>query len=124
MAEPVAFGFLADSPCRLVESPARRGASVGGSIQAKRFFVAGLVQGVGYRFFAHHVAERLGVAGYVKNLRDGRVEVYAIGSPGQLDALRIELRRGPRGAGVSEVGEQDAEIEREHESGFSIEHEW
>jgi hypothetical protein len=47
--------------------------------QAKRFFVSGMVQGVGFRFFAERTAASLGVGGYVKNLFDGRVEVYAIG---------------------------------------------
>lgn len=122
--EAVAFGILHRFLRPLVESPARRGADVGNSVQAKRFFVAGLVQGVGFRFFAQRVAARLGMAGYVKNLRDGRVEVYAIGSPAQMDALRSELRRGPRAASVSEVGEQDAEVEPQQESGFSIKHEW
>jgi acylphosphatase len=97
---------------------------VGTNVLAKRFFVAGLVQGVGFRFFAQRVAERLGVAGSVKNLRDGRVEVYAIGAAAQLAGLRDELRRGPRAASVSEVGEQEAEIEPQYESGFSIEQEW
>ena len=58
---------------------------------AKRFVVSGSVQGVGFRYFAERVALRLGVAGYVKNLPDGRVEVYAIGTAAQLDALRGEL---------------------------------
>ena len=56
----------------------RLGATVGDERIAKRFFASGLVQGVGYRFFARRAAERLGVAGYAKNLRDGRVEVYAV----------------------------------------------
>ena len=47
---------------------------------ARRYFVSGMVQGVGYRYFARQLAQRLGIAGYVKNLRDGRVEVYVIGS--------------------------------------------
>jgi len=38
-------------------------------IQAKRFIVSGMVQGVGFRFFAQRVADHLGIAGYVKNLR-------------------------------------------------------
>ena len=65
-------------------------------ILAKRFYVSGEVQGVGFRFFAERVAARLDVSGYVKNLFDGRVEVYAIGSAAQLEALKNELRRGPR----------------------------
>jgi acylphosphatase len=45
-------------------------------LSAKRFYVSGYVQGVGYRFFARRAAGKLGVRGFVKNLRDGRVEVY------------------------------------------------
>ena len=43
---------------------------------AKKYVVSGRVQGVGYRFFAERVAQELGMGGYVKNLWDGRVEVY------------------------------------------------
>ena len=89
--------------------------------QAKRFFVSGRVQGVGFRFFAERTAASLGVGGYVRNLYDGRVEVYAIGSAEQMDALKNALRRGPRMAGVDRVEEQDAEIQREYANVFSIE---
>jgi len=89
--------------------------------QAKRFFVSGRVQGVGFRFFAERTAASLGVGGYVRNLYDGRVEVYAIGSEEQMDALKNALRRGPRMAGVDRVDEQEAAILREHANVFSIE---
>ncbi len=89
--------------------------------QAKRFYVSGMVQGVGYRFFAQRVADRLGLAGYVKNLRDGRVEVYAIGSAKQLETLRAELERGPDAAMVSSVVQNDAGILPRYTGGFSIE---
>jgi acylphosphatase len=89
--------------------------------QAKRFYVSGRVQGVGFRFFAERTATSLGVNGYVRNLFDGRVEVYAIGNAEQMDALRKTLRRGPRMAGVDQVEELDAEILREYANGFSIE---
>src|ERR1700681_2573183 len=88
---------------------------------AKRFYVSGAVQGVGFRFFAERAAARLGVAGYVKNLSDGCVEVYAIGSAAQLDALKSELGRGPRMAGVDQVAESDAVILPEFLRGFTIE---
>lgn len=92
--------------------------------QAKRFLVSGMVQGVGYRFFAQRVAERLGVRGYVMNRRDGRVEVYALGSAEQLRALRAELERGPGMASVSAVEESAAEFLPLYADGFSIEHDW
>lgn len=91
---------------------------------AKRFYVSGAVQGVGFRFFAERVAARLGIAGYVKNLFDGRVEVYAIGSAAQLDALKSELLRGPRMAGVEQVNENNAEILAEFSHGFSIQRDY
>jgi len=90
----------------------------------KRFLVSGMVQGVGYRFFVQRVAESLRVAGYVMNRRDGRVEVYAIGTTESLELLRAELARGPRGASVSAVREEDAEYQSRYARGFSIEHDW
>ena len=89
--------------------------------QAKRFFVSGRVQGVGFRFFAERTAASLGVGGYVRNLFDGRVEVYATGTPEQMDALRDALRRGPRMAAVHRVEELDAELLPEYARTFSIE---
>ncbi|HJY85660.1 MAG TPA: acylphosphatase [Candidatus Acidoferrales bacterium] len=94
------------------------------TLQAKRFYVSGMVQGVGFRFFAQRVAEHLGVAGYVKNMRDGRVEVYAIGRGEQLRRLRAELERGPRSASISEITEEEAEMMPRYMGQFSIEHDW
>ena len=82
-----------------------------------------MVQGVGYRYFAQRAAQRLGLAGYVKNLRDGRVEVYAIGSPQALATLRADLERGPNSAMVSGVSDEEAGVEHEFAGGFSVEHE-
>lgn len=91
-------------------------------LEARRFYVSGIVQGVGYRFFARRVAESLDVQGYVKNLFDGRVEVYAIGSEEQLRAMRLELGRGPRDATVEEVAEVRAEVLENYANDFSIGH--
>ena len=88
--------------------------------QAKRFFVSGRVQGVGYRYFAMDTAEQIGVTGYTKNLADGRVEVYAIGTSAQLRDLARELRRGPALAAVSDVDEVEAEVLSAFSSGFSV----
>jgi acylphosphatase len=88
--------------------------------QARRFFVSGRVQGVGYRYFAANAAEELRIGGYVRNLPDGRVEVYAIGTRDQLCQFAQELRRGPALARVHDVAEAEAEILSGHRSGFSV----
>jgi acylphosphatase len=89
--------------------------------QAKRFFVSGRVQGVGFRFFAERTAAKLGVGGYARNLYDGRVEVYAIAPGEQMDALKDALQRGPRFAAVDRLEERDAEILPEYANVFTIE---
>jgi len=93
-------------------------------MRARRFFVSGLVQGVGYRFFAQRAAVGHGLCGYAKNLRDGRVEVYAIGDAAALAAMRSDLARGPVGAEITDVAEQEAAAEPRYASGFVIEHDW
>jgi acylphosphatase len=79
------------------------------------------VQGVGFRYFVERTAASLGVNGYVRNLFDGRVEVYAIGNVEQIATFRNALRRGPRMASVQNVEEIDADFLREYANGFSIE---
>ena len=91
--------------------------------QARRYFVEGLVQGVGFRFFAERVAKQLGLGGYVKNLRDGRVEVYAVGPAGQLAELKRRLEAGPRAAQVSRVEEEEAAVMDRYRDGFVVEFE-
>ena len=90
-------------------------------LKSKRYFVSGIVQGVGYRYFVERIAQRLGIAGYTRNLRDGRVEVYAIGGAGSLSALEHELRRGPHAASVSDVRSETTEIDPRYGDNFSIE---
>jgi acylphosphatase len=88
--------------------------------QAKRYFVSGTVQGVGFRYFTQHTAEKLGICGYVRNLWDGRVEVFAIGTPQQHSELRVILERGPRLSGVSSVQEEPATLDAQYDHGFFI----
>lgn len=95
--------------------------TVGEQPIAKRFYVSGMVQGVGYRYFVERVASRLSFTGYVKNLRDGRVEVYAVGQGEVLLKLREELIRGPRAATVSNVAEEDVSLDVRYSSQFTIE---
>lgn len=84
----------------------------------RRYYVRGRVQGVGYRYFAQREAAALGVAGYAKNLDDGRVEVYAIGSAKQHSQLAARLHVGPRFADVRGVDSEEAPMLKY--SGFRI----
>jgi acylphosphatase len=79
---------------------------------ARRYFIRGRVQGVGFRYFAEQTAASIGVRGYVRNLDDGRVEVYAVGTAGQLSELAAALHRGPRWADVRGVEEQEAAVQQ------------
>lgn len=68
-----------------------------------RFLVAGKVQGVFFRAATRERALRLGIAGYAKNLADGRVEVIASGSVEALTELDAWLQHGPPAARVESV---------------------
>ena len=87
---------------------------------AARYFVSGMVQGVGYRYFVQHAAEDLKITGFVRNLRDGRVEVFAMGTTGQHAQLRALLEQGPRFSSVSEVRDEPAGLDAHYEGSFII----
>ncbi len=91
-----------------------------GPVLARRFFVSGRVQGVGFRWFVERVATQLGISGYARNLEDGRVEVYAAGAPEKLNELNGYLWKGPRGAQVRNVEEVEAAVQEY--SDFRIEY--
>ena len=52
---------------------------------ARHIVFAGRVQGVGFRFTAHALANRYQLAGFVRNLMDGTVEMIAQGSPDDIE---------------------------------------
>ena len=66
-------------------------------------WIAGRVQGVGFRYFTLEVARRLRLAGYVTNTRDGRVRAYAEGPRESLSQFLHLLQQGPSVARVREV---------------------
>ena len=70
---------------------------------AVRFHVSGRVQGVSFRYYTQQQARALGLAGYARNLPDGRVEVLAIGDDAALEQFALWLARGPALARVTEV---------------------
>jgi acylphosphatase len=65
--------------------------------------IAGRVQGVGFRWFVREEARRLGLAGWVRNLPSGEVELVAEGSPDSLEAFAKTIGKGPPGARVEVV---------------------
>jgi acylphosphatase len=90
---------------------------------ARRYIISGRVQAVGYRFFAERVANQLGVLGYVKNLWDDNVEVYAIGDEASLEEFKRHLAQGPRSARVSGIEESEVPVKSQY-SRFVIEGMW
>ena len=73
----------------------------------KRFRIYGHVQGVGFRYFTWKQALKIGVTGFVRNLAGGSVEVIAVGSESQIEALDAWLQEGPRTAIVDNVFVED-----------------
>lgn len=65
--------------------------------------VDGRVQGVGFRYWVLSEAQKLDVTGWVRNTRDGRVEVEAEGTEDQLFELEQILWRGPTLSRVEDV---------------------
>lgn len=89
-------------------------------VVARRYFVSGRVQGVGFRWFSQKSATSLRISGYARNLSDGRVEVYAMGTPEQLNEFAGLLWKGPDRSDVRTVEEQEAVPEATN--GFRIRH--
>jgi acylphosphatase len=61
-------------------------------LQRHTVYYTGHVQGVGFRYTARSIARGFDVAGFVRNLDDGRVELVAEGQPHEVDAFRREVR--------------------------------
>lgn len=81
-------------------------------MECKRFLVSGRVQGVFYRASTQQRAQELGLAGWVRNCRDGSVELIACGETKNLDQLEAWLWQGPSHAKVSTVkGKQVAVVQ-------------
>jgi serine/threonine-protein kinase RsbW len=97
------------NPGQLSPSPVRR-----------TIYFSGRVQGVGFRYAANDIASRYKVAGFVRNLPDGRVELVAEGSAEELDQMQQEIERAMRPY-IHSVEETASPATGEF-SGFSIAH--
>jgi acylphosphatase len=77
----------------------------------RRVVVHGLVQGVFFRDSVRRRAQTVGVAGWVRNNRDGTVEAVFEGDPEAVESLVRFAHDGPRGARVDRVDVVDEEPE-------------
>jgi acylphosphatase len=77
----------------------------------KRVLVSGVVQGVFFRDTCRRVAGRQGVAGWVRNLPDGRVEAVFEGAPENVERLVEWSRRGPAEAEVTGIDAREEPAE-------------
>lgn len=82
-----------------------------GRREARRLLVSGRVQGVGFRHYTRVQASELGIAGTVRNLDDGRVEIHAVGDPATLDRFEERVRQGPRGGRVDHLEHETLEAQ-------------
>ena len=77
---------------------------------ARRAVLSGIVQGVGFRFFAERAAREAGVAGWVRNRSDGTVETLAQGDQASVARYLDRLRVGPPGSRVMSLVEEEAAV--------------
>ncbi len=83
---------------------------------ARHVQVSGRVQGVWFRGWTCREAEALGLAGWVRNRRDGRVELLLEGPEEAVAEMLARLRRGPPMAQVSDL--EIVEVEPRERAGF------
>jgi acylphosphatase len=77
----------------------------------KHVLVSGQVQGVFYRDSCRRIAGQQGVAGWVRNLPDGRVEAVFEGEPENVDRMVAWARRGPARARVTSLDVREEPVE-------------
>jgi acylphosphatase len=84
-----------------------------------RLVITGRVQGVGYRYFVLGEAEARNLAGWVRNRRDGAVEISVSGPAELVDELIAACWRGPRASRVADVQVESVDL-APSAAGFTI----
>ena len=88
----------------------------GATVEVLHAIVRGRVQGVGFRYYVRERARSLRLAGWVRNLPDGAVEVLARGERDALERLRSAILAGPPGARVTTVDQASSQpVDEPHE---------
>jgi len=77
----------------------------------KHIYISGRVQGVGFRAFCRSTARTLGIKGWVRNLRDGRVELVIQGPPAKVEKMVENVKEGPSFAKVDDIEIKNEECE-------------
>lgn len=72
--------------------------------------IHGKVQGVGYRFYATRVARKMGLKGWIQNMRDGSVEALVEGDKKAIDEWIEDIREGPRHAEVTKIDQESKDF--------------
>lgn len=68
-----------------------------------RLYISGTVQGVFYRAFVKENAEKLGIKGFVRNLEDGRIEIFIEGNPEEVRKMVEVCKKGPKHSQIRDV---------------------
>lgn len=76
-----------------------------------RLYISGTVQGVFFRTFIKENAEKLGIKGFVRNLEDGRVEVFAEGNPEEIRKMIDICKKGPKHSEIRSVEEKEEKFQ-------------
>ena len=80
-----------------------------------RLYITGTVQGVFFRIFIKENAERQDVKGFIRNLEDGRVEVFLEGDVDKVNKMTELCKKGPKHSQIKNV-----EIKPERFQGFRV----
>jgi acylphosphatase len=88
-------------------------------MKARRFFFSGHVQGVGFRYSVKQLAAGFDVCGWVRNLNDGRVELFMQGESAEIEAMDRDIRLSHLGGFIRGIESYDVELD-ENLKGFSI----
>jgi len=76
-----------------------------------RLYITGTVQGIFYRAFVKENAEKLNVKGFVRNLEDGRVEVFLEGNTNEVDKMIELCKKGPKHSEIRKIEEKEEKFQ-------------
>jgi len=68
-----------------------------------RILIEGRLQGMNFRYYTQEHAKKLGLAGFVRNLSDGRIEIEAQGEKGQVNKMLAWCERGPQSDHIKSI---------------------